>query len=397
MPLSRESAYIIALDTTRHQLYCSCPFFPKPCVHALALSDLFRQKGHAAFPEVAEQPAWLEALLSGKPAHSHSTGTDPEKRAERQEKTRFERLERAQNGFDDLETWLYDTARRGLATVVSEEPAAFDQLATRAADASMTGLSRSLRLLSRIPANAPDWTAKATEAVAQVYLAVRAFRNRDLLPEALLYDLQNFIGINFKKEEVLLSGERISDIWAIQGACTEALEDKLQVRRTWLLGAQSGRTALLLDFSFGNEGFSPGFPPGSIQQGTLVFYPSAFPQRALPVEDFREIPKKVEKMPGYEDMESFLHAYAAALAVQPWLPHFAGAILHIRMQVEKNGQFSATDIHGKSLPLSASEQTGWSLLALSGGHPIDLFGEWNGTKFKPLSAVYGNRLISFYS
>lgn len=395
MPAGAFPVHTLALDTVRNKLYCSCPFFPKPCVHALALSALFRREGHAHFPEISEQPAWLDTLLAGRPAHGQASETDPEKRAALRQRTRFERLERAQNGFDDLETWLHDTVRRGLATVISEEPAAFEHLAARAADASMTGLSRSLRLLSGIPVNAPDWTTQASDAIAQVYLAVRAFRNRAMLPEILLYDLQNFIGINLKKEEVLASGERLGDTWAVMGVLTETVEDKLQVRRTWLLGAQSGRMALLLDFAFGGGGFAPGFPAGSIHQGTLVFYPSAFPQRALVVDDFQVVPKKMEKMPGHADLESFLNAYAAALAAQPWLPHFAGAALQIQAQIEKNGRFFGMDISGKILPLSVSEHSGWALVALSGGYPIDVFGEWNGQVFRPLSAVAGGRLVDF--
>lgn len=393
MPAGENVVHILALDTAHDSLYCSCPFFPKPCVHARALSELFRREGRSHFPEAAEQPLWLEALLSGNPARRQAAG-DAEKRVARQQKTRFERLERAENGFEDLETWLFDTIRRGLATVVSEDPAAFEHLASRAADAGMTGLSRSLRLLSAVPVNAADWTTRTCEAIAQVYLAVRAFQNRDVLPESLLHDLQNFMGIHYKKEEVLASGERITDTWAVAGAVTEPFEGKLLVRRTWLLGVQSGRTALLLDFAFG-DGFPPGFHTGSTHQGTLVFYASSFPQRALVGEDFREIPEKMEKMSGYPEIEHFLDAFASALAVQPWLPHFAGAILHILVQREPKGRFFGTDISGKILPLSVPEPTGWSLLSLGGGRPMSVFGEWNGQEFRPLSAVAAGRLVDF--
>jgi len=387
--------HVVALDTTHHKLFCTCPFFPKPCAHALALATLFQREGTSIFPETSAPPAWLDSLLSGRSAGIARTGIDPEKRAAQQQKTRFERLERARNGFDDLEAWLSDTVRRGLATVVSEEPAAFEQLAARAADASMTGLSRNLRLLSNIPPNTPDWTTQVTDALAQVYLSVRAFRKRDLLPEALLYDLQNFIGISIKKEEVLASGERVHDTWAVLGALTEPLEDKLSVRRTWMLGAQSGHMALLLDFAFGGGGFAPGFVPGSIHQGTLVFYPSAFLQRALVQEDFQMIAKKVEKMPGFPDADSFLKSYADALATQPWLPHFAGAVLDMQVHPEKNGRFFATDISGKIFPLTVPENTGWSLVALCSGYPIHIFGEWNGREFRPLSAVGNGRVVAF--
>lgn len=393
MPTGPDVFYTVALDTTHRKLYCSCPFFPKPCMHSEALSLLFRKEGAAFFPEAGEAPAWLETLLSGKPAHATHTPDDPEKRAARQQKTRFERLERARGGFDDLEAWLSDTVRRGLATVVSEEPGAFEQLATRAADASMTGLSRAIRLLAHIPASSPDWSVLVTDVLAQIYLAVRAFRNREALPDALLHDLQNFIGINLKKEDVLASGERLTDTWAVMGDVSEPLEDRLQARRTWLLGAESGRTALLLDFSFGGADFPPGFATGSMQHGTLVFYPSAYPQRALVQEDFHALPQTMDAMPGVPDITVFLEKYAAALAAQPWLPYFAEAISEVTVQRASTGRFFMSDRLGKILPLHATEQLGWSLVALGGGHPLDVFGEWNSRTFQPLSAVADGRIV----
>ena len=392
MPVGEGRNYAIAMDTAHHKLYCSCPFYPKPCLHALALAALVRREGAALFPNTTTTPDWLAALLAGQPSHTVRSGSNPEQRAAAQQKTRFERLERAANGFEDLEAWLNDTARRGLATLISEDPAAFDHIAARAADASMTGLSRTLRLVSKIPANAPEWTTQAADVLAQIYLAVRAFRKRAALPDALLYDLQNFIGIAVKKEEVLASGERLEDTWAVLGSLTEALEDKLSVRRTWLLGAKSSRMALLLDFAFGGGGFDPGFATGSIQQGTLAFYPSAFPQRVLALDDLKALPKKVEKVPGNADIELFLTDYAAALAAQPWLAHYAAVLHSIQPFVEKNGRFALADISGKMLPLSVPERTGWALIALSGGNPISVFGEWNGQMFRPLSAVAEGRL-----
>jgi len=100
-------------------------------------------------------------------------------------------------------------------------------------------------------------------------------------------------------------------------------------------------------------------------------------------------------MPGFADADAFLTVYATALAAQPWLPHFAGAILDVQVHLEKNDRFFVTDISGKILPLSTSEKTGWSLIALGGGYPIHLFGEWNGRQLRPVSAVAGGRHVCY--
>lgn len=392
MPAGEGVAYGVAMRLENQNLYCTCAYYPKPCNHALAFRTLFDAAGEGIFTPADECPAWLEALLAGLPAIAF-TSKNPEKAAVDKQQRRFERLDRATNGFEDLEAWLLDTARRGLATVVSEDPQWWEGIAARMADASMPGLSRSLRLVGRIPASEPDWAEQTTGVLADCYLAVRAFRNRDNLPVALLHDLQNFIGINTRKDEVLATGEQLSDIWAVVGQIEEPLEDKLAVRRSWLFGGKSGRYALLLDYAFGGAGFPPGLEPGGIRQGKLAFYASAFPLRALVVEEFVSIPKKVEKLPGFEDFETFARAYSAALAAQPWLQTFPAAFGEVTPQVQ-GGSFFIVDRSNKMLRLDVPENAGWRLVALGGGAPIGLFGEWNGAVFRPLGVVAEGRFVS---
>lgn len=388
---NEEVVHGAAVNLETRSLYCSCPFRPKPCIHALALNALFEREGESIFAPANKLPDWVNALLAGLPAVALAKA-GVETKVAAKAKTRFERLERAANGMEDLEAWLLDTARRGLATVVSEDSKWWEGIASRMADASMTGLSRTLRLLGQISPAAPDWAEQVAGVFADCYLAVRAFRKRDILSEALLFDLQNFVGINTKKEEVLASGERLQDVWAVIGQIEEPLEDKLSVRRTWLLGGKSGRYALLLDFAFGSEGFPPGFEPGTIQQGALVFYPSAFPQRALVTGDFVAVPKKVEKLPGVIDFETFTQAQAGAVTSQPWLQIFPAAFSDVIPQVGKSG-FFLIDQNEKVLPLNASETVAWQLLALSGGAPISLFGEWVSRGLRPLSVATEGRFV----
>lgn len=374
------------------RFYCTCPFRPKPCVHVLALHALWEQKGESVFEPAPELPEWATDLFAGLPAATLVKKKETNSSAGKQRR-RFERLERAANGFEDLEGWLLDLARRGLANAVSENPNWHEHIASRMADASMPSLSRSLRLLGQIPTSAPDWADKTAAVLADCYVAVRAFQKRDALPDGLVFDLQNFIGISTNKEEVLQSGERMHDVWAVVGQIENVLEDSLLSRRTWLFGGKSGRYALMLDFKHGSEQFQPSFSLGSIQQGSLVFYPSAFPQRARALDDFAAVPKEIEKMPGFVDFEIFAQSYATALAAQPWQPWFPAAFKEARPQVH-NERFFLLDKNEKSLLMDVSENNGWRLLALSGGHPMGVFGEWDGSVFQPLSAVAEGRFVA---
>jgi hypothetical protein len=51
------------------------------------------------------------------------------------------------------------------------------------------------------------------------------------------------------------------------------------------------------------------------------------------------------------------------------------------------------DRDGAALTLAPDTDV-WQLLALSGGHPVPVFGEWIGQRFHPLSAEIDNRLVS---
>ena len=47
-------------------------------------------------------------------------------------------------------------------------------------------------------------------------------------------------------------------------------------------------------------------------------------------------------------------------------------------------------VDGRALPVSLSDADCWTLLALSGGRPLDLAGEWDGQAFAPLTAWAGD-------
>ncbi|MBK9338471.1 MAG: hypothetical protein IPM98_18825 [Lewinellaceae bacterium] len=380
----------MALDTTTNALYCTCPFLPKPCVHARALGLLFARAGEAAFEPTEILPDWVATLVrSPFSLPSRQAGKPP---IEQQARRRSERLERAQHGFDDLELWLLDTLRRGVATAASEDPDFYKNIAARLADASMRSLSRSIRTLEAVPADRPDWPERVTAVLADAALALHAFRRREHLSEALLHDLEAFIGITLKKETVRAEGKILRDIWAVLGGVEEQVEEQLHQRRTWLLGVHSGRYALLLEYAYGEPEFLPGLAPGSVAEGEVVFYPSAWPHRALVFDELKRLPKPVEKIPGFEKIEDAVRAYAGALGEQPWLPAFPMALSAVTPGRHKD-RFGLADTCGKWLPLGNDDLACWSLVALGGGRPLAVFGEWDGTAFRVFSAVSSGRFV----
>ncbi|MCS7037179.1 MAG: hypothetical protein RMJ33_08455 [Saprospiraceae bacterium] len=383
LPVSVEAAHRVVFDTATGASLCTCPFRPRPCVHAQAFALVVQAADLQVFEEQSEPPEWLTGVGPAV-APRKVRGASPDD----------ERSVRIQRGLEDLEAWLADTLQRGVAVCAAEDPQFYLTASARLADASMRGLSRRIRTAGEAFARQLDHPEPFVAALADAALAIQAWKRRDRLSEAQRNDLEAFLGFTPKKEAVRAQRERLSDIWAVVGASEETLEASLRERRTWLLGAKSGRFALLQDYAFGAEDFPPAFLPGVLVQGTVAYYPSAWPLRALPIETLETIPeRKVKKLPGWRTFSEMTHTFARALARHPWLPALPAALIEVRPLRSTTG-FALADGEGFCVLLGGSEQECWVLLALSEGRPIAVFGEWDGERLRALSAICEERLVS---
>src|SRR5690606_16087047 len=121
------------------------------------------------------------------------------------------------------------------------------------------------------------------------------------------------------KEEVFASGEKLEDEWCVVGQVFTERE-KLWERRSWLLGLQTGRAALLLDFSHGTRSFPVPLSVGSSFRAELFFYPGSFPLRAILSEDPAGAAQSAQTpFPACPDISTALGACAEALTSNPWL------------------------------------------------------------------------------
>ena len=81
---------------------------------------------------------------------------------------------------------------------------------------------------------------------------------------------------------------------------------------------------------------------------------------------------------------------AQRLAANPW-SHWhplrcSAATLHYDAQAQEGHQFHL-QWGDMALPLQLHTSDGWALLALSGGQPLTVQGEWDGASLRPLSAL----------
>ena len=229
-----------------------------------------------------------------------------------------------------------------------------------------------------------DWHESLLSELGDIYLIVKGFRNIDNLPVPLQDDLLSLSGMNFKKADVL-EGPSVSDYWLVAGQSETKEEGNLTARRTWLIGEESKRNILVLDFAWGGGFYEIAFKLGTVVQGEVAFYPSAYPQRVL-FKNSNPVDRPFDLHNGYATLSAFAEDFAKAIAQFPWLNQFPAFLKNV-VPVFQNDTFVLVDNERKQLPTSADEKLGWELVAMSGGHSSSIFGIWDGQLFHPLSAV----------
>jgi hypothetical protein len=138
-----------------------------------------------------------------------------------------------------------------------------------------------------------------------------------------------------------------------------------------------------------NAPFKETFVPGLRQHGEVAFWPGAAGLRAHFVSRAAQT-QGVDAIPGAASIEEFLAEVARALGRQPWQERF---LCTLRSAVPSYdpaaNRWLIRDEEGAALPLRDDDLWGdhWRLLAISGGAPVTLAGEWNGEELLPLGIV----------
>jgi hypothetical protein len=232
----------------------------------------------------------------------------------------------------------------------------------------------------------PDWPGKLLDGIGRLALLSKAFRRLDVLDDPLAESVRAEVGISLPQEEVLERGERVDDSWIVLGQRTEE-EGHLTVRRTWLLGEDTRRYALVLQFTAAGSPFAEGFVSGMTWRGEIAFYPGAYPLRAV-VRARSGDGDRFEGLPGHETVEACLDHTSKATALQPWLERLPAALIGVVPLLDgapEGGRWLIRDRAGQALPLAGGDH--WTLLSMSDGRPVDLAAEWNGEGLIPLGVA----------
>ncbi len=387
---------------------CTCPSRRRPCKHALALLLLWAD-GQIA---VAVPPPPVEAWISRRRAAAErasaadtgpgSDGTEPVASSESvagesgadepaetgdadRDRARDERVERMHAGLSELDRWLDDRMRTGLADPALGRYSTWDDLAARLVDAQAGSLANRIRRLAGLVGVSPDWHSDVLAELGLLHLLAQAGRRLGSLPAPLADAVATAVGWQVRQADVL-AGVPDTDDWVVV-ARSDTREDRIEVRRHWLRGASSGRWALVLSFAAYRQSLDTSLTVGTALTADLHRYPGPA-LRALVGHRYGEPVQGARPPAG--DLAGACDEIGALLVAEPWLdrvPFTATA------SVASSGSgFALTDDSG-SLPILVEPRALASLLAVSAGEPVELSGEWTPHGVVPLTVHLDGRSI----
>ena len=391
---SGKNPYRTQIDLSEPAFRCSCPSRKFPCKHAIGLFLLLVEQ-RDAFSN-APPPDWVTEWLESrsqaatrKQTKQKKATADPEAQAKRAKK----RTAKVETGLEDLTQWLEDIIRQGLAALPNQPYSFWDQAAARLVDAQAPGLARRVRTLGSISHSGQGWPERMLKALGQLHLLIESYGRLESLTPAMQAEVRSQIGWPQSQDDLRLRVEKAdplvdctADTWQVLGNVVIE-EDNLRMQRTWLWGTQSEKSALILNFAHGRQPLDVSLVPGTRFSGKLIFYPGTG-KRAF-VELKENATTQTPTLAG-ETIEATITHYAHALSQNPWLERFPLTLSQVLPRVREDSWWLQDDAK-HVLPISPSFQKGWELLAISGGYPLTVFGEWNGATFLPLSLWSGQQ------
>jgi hypothetical protein len=285
-------------------------------------------------------------------------------------------------GVPELERFLYEAAAIGLASLQSWDDAAWESVAARLSDAKLSGLAKRVRVMkSSRTSNA--WDRIFRRELAALYLWLQGFRRIAELPGAMGYELLLQGGWSPRKEEVLQEGSYLSDDWFVL-ALHSGIENQLYFCQTWFFGEKTGKIALQLEYAWGAPSFASPWRAGDAFQGDMVFFPSAYPLRAVPLNETpldRPFAPRQGVLARIQDLGD---AFAHAVAAQPWLEAIPCLLDQVRIVQQPPHHWLVVDKHHQAIPAEWSPSE--PMPRTTSGTWL-LFATWTGKKLLVLKAL----------
>ncbi|MDQ0672661.1 hypothetical protein QFZ36_000222 [Pseudarthrobacter siccitolerans] len=384
---SGKTPYQVSVDIAAPAYRCSCPSRKFPCKHALALLLLW-SRGEAADGGM-EAAGYAQEWAAQRADRATERGRrEPEQPADpaAQAKRLADRLALMDAGISDFSRWLADLVRTGMASARTQPYSWWDGAAARLVDAQLPGLAEQVRAMGSDIHARSDWTDHLLHRAGRWWALTKAWSLREHLTPEELADLRVAVGWTVPAAEVR-GTEALPGPWLVLGA-HRTDDGRLQQQRTWLRGPD-GTVVLILDFAARSESLATPQLAGSVLDATVARYPGSAPQRAMFAGTVG--PRGTAETLGQgSSIASALSDESAAVALSPWRERHPVLLAGVRVCTGGSGWLQ--DETGDALPLVDAPLD--ALLALTGGHPVDLFGELEEGRVRPLSVVVNGAVVT---
>jgi hypothetical protein len=405
--------YSAIVDHVEVGFRCTCPSRRRPCKHALALLLMWvaghvvdstapapverwiaarrHRTGDAPATEAADEPIAADGAGDTRAADGSDDvpADEPPAPPDRDERdaARDDRVARMMEGLSELDRWLDDRIRTGLADPSLARYGTWDALAARLVDAQAGSLANRIRRLAGLVGASPAWHVEVLAELGLLHLLAQAGRRLGSLPAPVADAVATSVGWQVRTADVL-AGVPDTDRWIVAGR-SDTREDRIEVRRHWLRGSTSRRWALVLSFAAYRQSLDTSLTIGSAIDADLHRYPGPALRavvglrRGEPVDG--AVPPALTIAEGCDEIGSMLVG-------EPWLDRVPTTVRATASQV--GGRWSLTDDTG-SLPLSddSSAEHVAALLALTAGRPADVTIEWTPHGVRPLTIHLDDRSI----
>jgi hypothetical protein len=303
---SGANPYRTVFDDANHSYKCTCPSRKFPCKHVLALMWMHTDDPAVFQPGIVPEwvTDWLGRRRTSGTAPTPGPSQSPEAKslaaarieekkvpadpqAEARRKAATEKRARDTEAAllaaaDELEQWIADQLRTGLAGFLEDMTSRCRAIAARLVDGKAQALAGRL---DELPAKIIALTGEerletVLTELGKIVILLKAWRAAPSDPE-----LRRAIATSETRDSLFDNPDalRVASHWEVIGEEISTRRDGLVSQATWLMNLGEGPAfAVLLDFfpaSLGKR--SSSFSAGEQFEAELVFYPARIPLRAV--------------------------------------------------------------------------------------------------------------------
>jgi SWIM zinc finger len=400
--------YDVAIDLGGPAFRCSCPSRKVPCKHCLGLLLLHAEQHVAPAPRLAFARDWMNRRDGHPSTHERSAtpqlqaagdhsvpteatpgvrrsaglggGADPQR-----DKRRLERAERMRAGVIELDRWLADRVRTGLAAPDLAEPETWQRVASRLVDAQCGALANRVKRIAALVGANSRWHEDVLEELAVLHGLARGALRTSALPDDLADGVHAATGLTIARDDVL-AGVPSTARWLVMGE-SRVREDLITVQRTWLCcrdEATSGPLtwAMLLAFGAFGRDVTSEHVVGTELHADMHWYPGAVALRSI-VGRMYGPAAVTPSAPRPQSLGEAVAAAGWAIAREPWLERYPVCVAAVPTPIG-NGRWALVD-HSGDIPIVPGFWRLAELVSLSGGRPITIVGEHSAEGILPLT------------